>query len=48
MDGIQLLVVDLGWFFFAAWTTALIAVSLVAFGSDILEFANHSAADKKP
>jgi hypothetical protein len=47
MDIVQLFVVDLGWFFFAAWTTALIAISVVAFGSDILAFASPSSGDKK-
>jgi hypothetical protein len=47
MDLVQLFVVDLGWFFFAAWTTALIAITVIAFGSDILAFTNQSAGDKK-
>jgi hypothetical protein len=47
MDTVQLFVVDLGWFFFAAWTTALVAISVVAFGSDLLAFANQSSGDKK-
>lgn len=47
MDLVQLFVVDLGWFFFAAWTSALVALTLVAFGSDILSFANHANSDKK-
>jgi hypothetical protein len=47
MDLIQSFVVDLGWFFFSAWAAALVAVSVVAFGNDILAFANQSAGDKK-
>jgi hypothetical protein len=47
MDVVQLLIVDLGWFFFAAWTTALVAISVVAFGSDILAFTNPSSSDNK-
>lgn len=35
MDLVQLLIVDLGWFFLAAWATVLAAVTVIAFGRDI-------------
>jgi hypothetical protein len=47
MDLAQLLVVDLGWFFFAAWSTVVAALAVVAFGSDILAFAHHSGGEKE-
>jgi hypothetical protein len=36
MEFAQVFIFDLGWAFFAAWGTALTAVSLVAFGRDIM------------
>jgi len=36
MEFAQVFIFDLGWAFFAAWGTALTAVSLVAFGRDIV------------
>jgi hypothetical protein len=39
MDLAQVLIFDLGWLFFAAWATVLAAVSVVAFGRDIMPSA---------
>jgi len=36
MDQAQVFIFDLGWFFFAAWSLLLAAVSIVAFGRDLL------------
>jgi hypothetical protein len=36
MEFAQVFILDLGWAFFAAWGTALTAVTLVAFGRDIM------------
>jgi hypothetical protein len=36
MDSAQIFVFDLGWLFFAAWGTILTALSVVAFGHDIV------------
>jgi hypothetical protein len=36
MDMVQVVVFDVGWIFFAAWSMALAAFSVVAFGRDIL------------
>jgi hypothetical protein len=39
MDLAQVFIFDLGWLFFAAWATVLAAVSVVAFGRDIMPSA---------
>ena len=44
MDLAQVFIFDLGWAFFAAWGTALAAVSIVAFGRDILTFTSSAKA----
>jgi hypothetical protein len=36
MDLAQVLVFVVGWIFFAAWGTVLAAVSVIAFGRDLL------------
>jgi hypothetical protein len=36
MDLAQVFIFDVGWAFFAAWGTVLAAVSVIAFGRDIL------------
>jgi hypothetical protein len=36
MDLAQVFIFDLGWAFFAAWGTALAAVTVIAFGRDIV------------
>jgi hypothetical protein len=38
---------DLGWIFFVAWGMVLAAVSVVAFGPDILPIAQRVGAEKK-
>lgn len=47
MDMVQLLIFDAGWIFFAAWGMALAAVSVVAFGRDILAVAQPASTDEK-
>lgn len=44
MELLQSFVFDVGWFFFAAWGTTLIAVAVVAFKQDIRAMAGHSGA----
>jgi hypothetical protein len=34
----QFLILDLGWFFFAAWSMVLLALSAITFGRDLLSF----------
>ena len=34
----QYLILDLGWVFLAAWGMALLALSAIAFGRDLLSF----------
>jgi hypothetical protein len=36
MDMVQVVVFDAGWIFFAAWSMALAAFGVIAFGRDIL------------
>jgi hypothetical protein len=36
MDMVQEVVFDAGWIFFAAWSMALAALGVIAFGRDIL------------
>ncbi|MFZ1050405.1 MAG: hypothetical protein WBP65_15845 [Candidatus Sulfotelmatobacter sp.] len=38
MDMDQVLIFDVGWLFFTAWGLVLAAVSVIAFGRDILPF----------
>jgi hypothetical protein len=38
MDVAQVFIFDLGWVFFIAWGTVLAAVSVIAFGQEILGF----------
>jgi hypothetical protein len=38
MEMTQVFVFDAGWIFFAAWGLVLAAVSLIAFGRDLLRF----------
>lgn len=39
MDLGQALVFDVSWVFFAAWTTVLTALIVIAFGRDLLGFS---------
>jgi hypothetical protein len=36
----EALLLDAGWFFFAAWTLILLVVTVVAFGKDLLSSAS--------
>jgi hypothetical protein len=45
MDLAQVFIFDLGWVFFAAWGTVLAAISVVAFGREILP--SHSQGNDK-
>jgi len=47
MDLVQGFIFDVGWLFFAAWGMALAAVSIVAFGRDILPDAQRATVGKK-
>jgi len=47
MDLAQVFIFDLGWVFFAAWGTVLVAVSLVAFGRDLLPVAHRATVEKE-
>ena len=47
MDLAQVFIFDLGWAFFAAWGTALAAVTVVAFGRDIFASTDQGNDDKK-
>ena len=38
MDLPEILIIDLGWIFFAAWGIVLATVSAIAFGRDLLPF----------
>jgi len=46
-DMVQVFIVDAGWIFFAAWGMALAAVSVIAFGQDILPVAERAAFNEK-
>ncbi len=39
MDMVQVFIFDAGWIFFAAWGMALAALSVIAFGRDMREYA---------
>jgi hypothetical protein len=47
MDMVEVFIFDVGWIFFAAWGMALAAVSLIAFGGDILPNAQRATVRKK-
>ena len=46
MDMAQVFVVDVGWAFFAAWGMVLAAISVIAFGRDILPSRSTQPANK--
>ncbi len=46
MDTAQVFIFDLGWLFFAAWGTILAAVSVIAFGPDILASATSATSEQ--
>jgi hypothetical protein len=47
MDLAQVFIFEIGWVFFAAWGMVLAAVSVVAFGRDILPAAHRAAVEKE-
>ncbi|MFZ0817793.1 MAG: hypothetical protein WAM78_19870 [Candidatus Sulfotelmatobacter sp.] len=47
MDMAQVFVFDVGWAFFAAWGMVLAAVSIIAFGRDLLPFAQQSTREQE-
>jgi hypothetical protein len=47
MDMVEVFIFDVGWIFFAAWGMALAAVSVIAFGRDILPGAQRAAVRNK-
>jgi hypothetical protein len=47
MDLVQLFISIAGWVFFTAWGMVLAAVSVIAFGRDILPSAQHAGEKKQ-
>jgi hypothetical protein len=47
MDMAQVFVFDVSWAFFAAWGMVLAAVSVIAFGRDLLPFAQRSTREQE-
>jgi hypothetical protein len=47
MDMVELLIFDVGWIFFAAWGMALAALSVIAFGRDILPIAQPATVKRE-
>jgi hypothetical protein len=47
MDLAQVFIFDLGWAFFAAWGTALAAVTVIAFGRDIVASSDRETSTTK-
>jgi hypothetical protein len=47
MDLVPAVIIDASWIFFAAWGMALAALSVIAFGRDILPEAQRATARKK-
>lgn len=47
MDMVEVFIFDIGWIFFAAWGMALIALSVIAFGRDILPVAQPATRGKE-
>jgi hypothetical protein len=46
MDSVQAFVFDLGWFFFAAWGMVIVAVSFIAFKSDLSSSRERQSAEE--
>ena len=44
MDVVQVVIFDVGWIFFAAWSMALAAFGVIAFGRDILRSEQRTTA----
>jgi hypothetical protein len=47
MDLAQVFIFEVGWVFFAAWGMVLAAVSVIAFGRDILAVAQRASGEKE-
>jgi hypothetical protein len=47
MDMVEAFIFDVGWIFFAAWGMALAALSVIAFGRDILPSSQPGTVRKK-
>jgi hypothetical protein len=47
MDMIQVFIIYAGWFFFTAWGMVLAAVSVVAFGRDLIPTAQSTTVEKE-
>jgi hypothetical protein len=47
MDLAQVFIFAVGWIFFAAWGMVLAAVSVIAFGRDILPIAQRASVEKE-
>ena len=47
MDMVPVFIFEAGWIFFAAWGMALAAVSVIAFGRDIVPGAQRATVRKK-
>jgi hypothetical protein len=47
MEMNQAYIIDAGWIFFAGWSLVLLAISLVAFGSDLLTFTKRNGNAKR-
>jgi len=45
MEMTQVFVFDAGWLFFAAWGLVLAAVSVIAFGRDLLRFGQRKTGE---
>jgi hypothetical protein len=47
MDMAQVFIFDIGWVFFAAWGMVLAAVSIIAFGRDLIPVAKRPTVENK-
>jgi hypothetical protein len=47
METLQVFIFDVGWIFFAAWGMALAALSVIAFGRDILPVAQRVTVEEE-
>lgn len=47
MDVVQAFIMYAGWFFFAGWGMVLAAVSVIAFGRDIVATAQSATVEKE-
>jgi hypothetical protein len=47
MDSVQTFVLDLGWIFFAAWGMVLAALSVIAFGPDLVPSTDRKTGQRR-